>query len=131
MSNRKVDVKINNIEYTLISNEPEEYVQRVALLVNKVMTKVLEGAPQLSTAQAAALSAINLADELLKSEAVVDNLRVEINNYIKLNKESSEELESKKLEVEELKEDMHTLQIELAKRETEINNLKNAHSGRR
>ena len=42
MEKRKVEVKINNIEYTLVSNEPEEYVQRVAVLVNKRMNQITE-----------------------------------------------------------------------------------------
>ncbi len=47
MESKKVEVKINNIEYTLVTNEPEEYVQRVALLVNKRMNEISEGSPQL------------------------------------------------------------------------------------
>lgn len=36
----KMEVKINNMEYVVVSNEPEEYVQRVALLVNKKISEV-------------------------------------------------------------------------------------------
>ena len=38
--NTKMEVKINNMEYTIVSNESEEYVQRVALLVNKKISEV-------------------------------------------------------------------------------------------
>lgn len=124
MENKRVEVKINNVEYTLLTNEPEEYVQRVALLVNKRMTQLMEGNQQLSTAMAAVLTSINIADELLKNEDVMENLRVELKRYVETAQESGRELEEKKLEVEKLKEDMHKLQIELAKRETELSSVR-------
>ena len=120
MENKRVEVKINNVEYMLVTNEPEEYVQRVALLVNKRMNQIQEGNKQLSTAMTAVLSAINIADELLKSEITLDGLRDELKRYMDDANSRGEELEAKRLEVEKLKEDMHKLQIELAKKETEL-----------
>ncbi len=120
MNNKRVEVKINNVEYTLITNEPEEYVQRVAVLVNKRMARIQEGNKQLSTAMTAVLAAINIGDELLKNEEVMDNLRKELNQYMREAQANKEVLEDKRLEVEKLKEDMHKLQIELAKKETEL-----------
>ena len=124
MESKKVEVKINNIEYTLVTNEPEEYVQRVALLVNKRMNEISEGSPQLSTAMKAVLTAINLADECLKNESVLDNLRIELKGYMEESKGISSELEEKRLEVEKLREDVHKLQSDLAKRETELSGLR-------
>lgn len=120
MENKRVEVKINNVEYMLVTNEPEEYVQRVALLVNKRMQQIQEGNKQLSTAMAAVLTSINIADELLKSEEIMDNLRSELKHYMETANTNGDVLEEKKLEVEKLKEDMHRLQIELAKKETEL-----------
>lgn len=124
MGSKKVEVKINNIEYTLVTNEPEEYVQRVALLVNKHMNKITENAPQLSTAMKAVLAAINLGDEFLKNEGILDNLRVELKGYMDESKGLSAELEEKKAENEKLKEDIHKLQIELARKETELSDAR-------
>lgn len=124
MEGKKVEVKINNIEYTLLSNEPEEYVQRVALLVNKHMNKITESSPQLSTAMKAVLTAINIADDYLKNESVLDNIRVELKGYMEEAKGLSSELESKKIEADKLREDVHKLQIELAKRETELSDAR-------
>ncbi|MEG1442301.1 MAG: cell division protein ZapA [Oscillospiraceae bacterium] len=124
MESNKYEVKINGVEYTLVSNETEEYAQRVALLVNKKINQIMEVNPQLSTAMAAVLTSLNLADEYLKNESVLDNLRVEINKYTEESRERGIELEDKKLEVEKLKEDMHKLQIDIARKETEIANYK-------
>ncbi len=130
MESKKVEVKINNIEYTLVTNEPEEYVQRVALMVNKHMNTIAQGNPQLSTAMKAVLSAINLADDYLKNEGVLDNLRVELKGYMEEAKGLSVELEAKRLEVEKLREDVHKLQIELAKKETELSSVRRNPMGR-
>lgn len=124
MENKKVEVKINNVEYTLVTNETEEYVQKVALLVNKKMAQITGVNPQLSTAMTAVLTSINIADDFIKADSALDNLRGEINSYADENKKLKSELDEKKLEVEKLKEDMHKLQIELARRETELSNYK-------
>lgn len=124
MENKRVEVKINNVEYMLVTNEPEEYVQRVALLVNKRMAQIQEGNKHLSTAMTAVLTAINIADDLLKSEEGQDKLRNELARYTEESGAAMEELAEKKQEVERLKDDMHKLQIELAKRETELSALR-------
>ncbi len=124
MENKKVEVKINNVEYMLVTNEPEEYVQRVALLVNKRMAQIQQENKQLSTAMTAVLAAINIADDYLKNEEVLDNLRSELKSYAEETGNQGEELESKRLEVEKLKEDVHKLQIELAKKETELSSVR-------
>lgn len=126
--NTKMEVKINNMEYTIVSNESEEYVQRVALLVNKKISEVKSQNSHLSTAMLAVMAAMNLADELLKSEDSASKLRTEIGEYMVESRSEKAELDEKKLEVENLKEDMHKLEIELAKRETELENLRSSHS---
>ena len=120
MDNKRVEVKINNVEYTLVTNETEEYVQRVALQVNKRMAQIQEENKQLSTAMTAVLAAINIADDLLKNEVVLDNIRAELKKYMEESRLNGEELAEKKLEVEKMKEDIHKLQIELAKKDTEL-----------
>ncbi len=120
----KTDVKINGMEYTVVSNEPEEYVQRVALLVNKKISEVKNSNGHLSTAMLAVMAGMNLADELLKCEDSAARMRAEMSEYMEDARKNGAELEEKKLEVENLKEDMHKLEIELAKRDTELDNLR-------
>ena len=64
--NTKMEVKINSMEYTIVSNESEEYVQRVALLVNKKISEVKSQNSHLSTAMLAVMAAMNLADAAFK-----------------------------------------------------------------
>ncbi len=129
MDSKKIEVKINNFEYTLVSNEPEEYVQRVALLVNKKMNEITDNAPSLSTAMKAVLAAINIADDYLKCESVLENLRVELKGYVEESRGRNEELQQKKAENEKLKEDLHKLQIELAKCETQLADKRSGYNG--
>ena len=103
MENTKMEVKINGMEYTIVSNEPEEYVQRVALMVNKKIAEVKTGGKGLSTAMLAVMAAMNLADELIKSEAAAENLRKEISVYM---------------------DEVQAGNVELAKRDTELENLR-------
>ncbi len=119
-----MEVKINNMEYVVVSNEPEEYVQRVALLVNKKISEVKNTNGHLSTAMLSVMACMNLADELLKASDSLGNLRNEIGGYMEDAQKTGAELEEKKLEVENLREDMHKLEIELAKRDTELENLR-------
>ncbi len=126
-----MEVKINNMEYVVVSNEPEEYVQRVALLVNKKISEVKNTNGHLSTAMLSVMACMNLADELLKATDSLNNLRNEIGGYMEDSQKTGAELEEKKLEVENLKEDMHKLEIELAKRDTELENLRMIQSQQR
>ena len=123
-----MEVKINNMEYTVVSNESDEYVQRVALLVNKKISEVKNNNGLLSTAMLAVMAAMNLADELIKCKESADKLRSEMSVYMEDAQNTAAELEEKKLEVESLKEDLHKLEIRLAKRETEIENLRGTQS---
>lgn len=120
----KIQVKINGMEYTLLSTEPEEYVQKVASMVNRKMNEVTENCPHLSTAMAAVLSAINLADTCLKSDGNADHLRTQIAEYAEELKNLKSELEEKKQELSQITSQLQKLQIEIAKKDTLISSLR-------
>ena len=66
MANR-VTVNICGEDYTLVAEENTAYMEQVAALVDKKMGEVIAGA-KVGRSDAAVLAAVNLADELLKSE---------------------------------------------------------------
>ena len=66
MEKKRVKVLINGAEYTLVTAEPAEYVQRVAVRVDKTLSEIAFSNKRLSTAMLAMLTSINLADELTK-----------------------------------------------------------------
>lgn len=120
----KIQVKINGIEYTLISTEPEEYVQKVASMVNRKMNEVTENCPHLSTAMAAVLSAINLADNCLKADNNSEHLRTQIAEYAEELKGAKNELAEKQQELSKVTAQLQRMQIEIAKKDTLISSLR-------
>ncbi len=122
----KVEVRITGKDYTLMGVESEEYMQKVALYIDKKMNEVIRVNSKLSTSMASVLSAINVADDYFKAYESV----------ISLNKE----LKAAKDEVERLTEENRRLtnenaivsnkntnfQLELAKREAELSEVRNS-----
>ena len=115
MEKNKVKVIINNTEYTLVTPEKPEYVQRVAILVDKKIAEITEVNPHLSTAMTAMLSAINLADDFLKNEDSADN---QIAEYSKGNKSMEYDITEKNGRIKELEKEVERLKIALAKAES-------------
>lgn len=96
MEKNRIRVRICGIEYMLVSTESPEYIHRVAYMVDKKMNEIMSSNTKLSTAQAAVLTAVNLADERIRSTDSTDNLREQVAEYSKL----SEEYKQKYLECE-------------------------------
>lgn len=115
MEKNKVKVLIKGQEYTLVTAESAEYVQRVAVRVDKTLAGIAEGNKRLSTAMLSMLTSINLADELVRLEDSADNLRKQIAEYSKTELGLRTELSQKSAKINELEEKVHELQIELAK----------------
>ena len=80
MANR-ITVSICGDEYTFVAEESTAYMEQVAALVDKKMGEVIAGA-KVGRSDAAVLAAVNLADELLKSEQTAENLRRQVKDYL-------------------------------------------------
>lgn len=59
-------VNIYGSEYIVKANEPSEYIDRLAVLVDKKMKEVSKGNKSMPASKVAILAALNLADELCK-----------------------------------------------------------------
>ncbi len=115
MDKNKVKVLINGGEYTLVTAEPAEYVQRVAVKVDRTLNEISLSNKRLSTAMLSMLGSINLADQLIRLEDTADNLRRQIAEYAKSEIQLTTQVSEKDLRIKELEEKVHELQIELAK----------------
>lgn len=80
MANR-ITVSICGDEYTFVAEESTAYMEQVAALVDEKMGEVIAGA-KVGRSDAAVLAAVNLADELLKSEQAAENLRRQVKGYL-------------------------------------------------
>ncbi|RHR08152.1 cell division protein ZapA [Pseudoflavonifractor sp. AF19-9AC] len=97
----KVVVTIAGQEYTMVAVEDEAYVHRCAAHVDSQLRE-LSGS-RLSQADAAVLTAMNIADQYFKEQEASENLRRQL-------KESLEEASRLKAEVSECKREIFKLQ---------------------
>ena len=104
MANR-VTINICGEEYTFIADESATYMQKVGTYVSEKMEEVLNTA-KVGRTDAAILTAANIADELLKSQAASEQLRSQIKGYL-------DEASRAQSEVSELKREIFRLQQRL------------------
>ena len=107
MANR-VTVTICDEEYTLVADETAAYMEQVAAYVSGKLSEVLASA-RVGRADAAVLTAINIADELFKAQAADEKLRGQIKDYL-------DEAAKAQNEVSELKREVFRLQQRLDNR---------------
>lgn len=77
MEKIRTTVKIAGREYNIAGYDPEEHVQRVAAYVDRKMNE-LETATHLPAGQLAVLTALNAADDMMKSRDEIRRLRREV-----------------------------------------------------
>ncbi len=85
-------VKINGQEYTIASKESREYMLSVADLVDRKMKELTKQNPELSTAMAAVLAALNMADEYTRLKRSEDELIKNIVEYTEQIKKMEEKI---------------------------------------
>ena len=106
MANRVV-ISICGEEYTLVADETR-YMQKVGSYVSDKMTDVMNAA-KVGRTDAAVLTAVNLTDELFKSQTAAEQLRGQIKGYL-------DEASKAQAEVSELKREVFRLQQRLDSR---------------
>ncbi len=83
---RFVEIKIFGQTYTVKTDEEEEYIRRVAQYVNEKMEEVLRKTKSVSTLNVAILTALNIADDLLREkdrrEALVKEVEIKSRNLV-------------------------------------------------
>ena len=104
MANRVV-VNICGDDYTLVAEESPSYMQRVGSYVDGRMRETMDAA-KVGRVNAAVLTAVNIADELMKSQETAEQLRGQIKGY-------ADEAARAQSEVSELKREVFRLQQKL------------------
>ena len=79
MANRVV-VNICGDDYTLVAEESPSYMQRVGSYVDGRMRETMDAA-KVGRVNAAVLTAVNIADELMKAQETAEQLRGQIKGY--------------------------------------------------
>jgi cell division protein ZapA len=101
MKNR-VTVTVGGQEFTLVANEDEAYIHKVAAHVDAQVRQVRDGS-KISIADGALLAALNIADEYFKEVEAAENLRRQLKEYL-------DESARIKLELSEAKRQIFKLQ---------------------
>jgi len=106
-------VLIGGNVYTLSGDESEEYLQRVALYMNKKMDEVRssDNGKKLNTRLQSVLLAINIADDYFKMKTRMD--------------ESNGSEDSLKDDIDKLEEDLTKLKDQLTSKDKKIGELEN------
>lgn len=122
----KVNVRIAGKDYALKGVESEEYIQRVALYIDRKMNEIVRANNKLSTSMAAVLTAVNVADDFFKAFESESSLKVEL-------KRITEELEILRIEKKKLEDENAvlsgsntSLQLDLATRDAELREVRNS-----
>ena len=76
----RVKVTIAGEEYTIVAAESEDYIRRVAALVDNKISGIL-AAGRMPLNDATVLAACNLADEQIRASETAENLRAQIKAY--------------------------------------------------
>lgn len=110
MTNKnRVIVRILGQEYTIVGEEPREFMQRVSNYVDDKMNEIAEKNKKFSTAMIAVLTSINIGDEYFK---LLDE-----HKKLKIERESPAE------ELEKAKELLASSEVEIEKKEKDYDNL--------
>ncbi|MDF2523855.1 MAG: hypothetical protein K0R31_1496 [Clostridiales bacterium] len=122
----RVDVRIGGNDYTLIGAESEEFIHKVAHYIDKKMNEIIRGSTKLSTSMAAVLTAVNVADEFIKSRER-ENIQGQELKHLRNELESLMSERNRLMQDNAfLSEQYSGMQIEMAKREAELNEVRNS-----
>ena len=98
----KITVFVAGQEYTLLSEEEEAYVLRVAAQVDAGIRDMM-GQSRLSLSNAAVLQALNTMDKYQKSVDSTDHLRHQVREYLEETQKLKAELAEARREISRLR----------------------------
>ena len=82
MEKQKTTVRVAGKDYALVSTDSPEHLNRVAAYVDRQMTETMRSG-RIPANTAAVLTALNLADDLMRAQDEVNRLRRELGKAVK------------------------------------------------
>jgi cell division protein ZapA len=98
----RITVVVAGQDYTLLSEEEEAYVKRVAAQVDAEITSLRDGA-HLSLLHASIMAALNMADKVQKTADTADHLRGQVREYLEETQKLKAELNEARREISRLR----------------------------
>ncbi len=121
----KVTVRIAGNEYVISGAASPDYIQKIALFVDKKLQEISRKNHLLSTSMASVLTSINLADEMFQLSESLKKADFELSEFKKKFGALKEENERLKSDNIRLRESETHLRIELTRMETEVREVRN------
>ncbi len=121
----KVTVRIAGNEYVISGAASPDYIQKIALFVDKKLQEISRKNHLLSTSMASVLTSINLADEMFQLSESLKKADFELSEIQKKFGALKEENERLKADNTKLRENETHLRIELTRMETEVREVRN------
>ena len=78
----KISVELCDREYSLLSDEPEDYVKSLAVEINQMIDKTAYSNLRISKADATVLTCLDLCDQNRKLTANNENMMKQITMYV-------------------------------------------------
>ncbi|WP_432408680.1 cell division protein ZapA [Wukongibacter sp. M2B1] len=129
MTNKnRVIVKIFGQEYTIVGDEPREFMQRVSNHVDDKMHEIAEKNKKFSTAMIAVLTSINIGDEYFKLLDEYNSLKLESDRPAEELEKTKELLVSSAVEIEKKAKDYDKLLNEYEKMKESFINIETSYS---
>jgi cell division protein ZapA len=97
---QRVHLTICGVEYRLLSEKPQEYMQALGQELNDKIKRLQEGNVRLSATQAAVLCALEALDEACLARETSENLRTRIQEYLEDAAQMKKEAELSRHEAE-------------------------------
>ena len=105
MEKQKITVSVAGKNYTLVSNDPPEFVRRVAAFVDRKLSETA-AVTNLPSGQAAVLTCFNLLDQNNKAESSADHIRGQLTEYLQDAARARIELEDANREIARLRAEL-------------------------
>ncbi len=106
-------IKIFNKEYSIQTEESEEYTKELAATLNKKLYDIVQGTSHMTPVDGAVLVALDCLDRSLKTDIDIDKIRGQIKDYVDDAAKSAEKLKSANEEISMLTAKIARLEDEL------------------
>lgn len=120
----KIDVRINGKDYTLIHQYTDEYIQRIVLYLNKKLEEVSKNGLKLSESMELVLAALNITDELFKSQKNYMTIKSELNRMMDEYEELKQNNKVLSEQIEQLLAKIDMLEKEIIKKDVQLSGIK-------
>ncbi|MGF7060749.1 cell division protein ZapA [Brassicibacter mesophilus] len=122
-NNKKVIVRINGQDFTVVGNESEEYVKGIANFVDENIKEIVKKNSKLSQSMSAILAAFNIADKYYRNSTELSQIKENVVEPLKELESIKAELVDSKTKAETLKYECDTYKDELLQSKRELEHL--------